>query len=136
MSATINTATAAHQAHVSTSTIRRWCRDEIIDAARIDRRWAIDADSLQAYVVGKLLAAFRNADSAEAKALELIDQEALIAGPRDGIYFAKSSDGSDTYFVDTIERSCTCQGHANLGHCYHRVAAAMVETRTAELVAA
>jgi hypothetical protein len=80
------------------------------------------------------LAAFRDAASAEARAVEAIETGALVPASRPGLYLAVSSDGTGTYLIDTDEESCTCQGHARTGHCYHQVAAAMLETGTAALL--
>ncbi len=108
----------------------------------VTRRYAV-LDALAArhaatrrHALAKQLAAFRDAAGAEAKALELIETGGLISASRPGLYLAVSSDGTDTYLIDTDERSCTCQGHARTGHCYHYLAAIMAETRTAELIAA
>lgn len=142
MTATITTATAAHQAHVTVATIRSWCRNEVVAAAKSGRRWVINAASLARRIaigrrtVAKQLAAFRDADAAEARALELIETGALVPTGRRSLYLAVSSDATDRYLVDTREGSCTCKGHVHAGHCYHLVAAVMVETGVAELLAA
>jgi hypothetical protein len=60
------------------------------------------------------------------KAMELIETQAIVAGSRDGIWLIVSSDGTNTYMVDTDERSCTCKGFLNFGRCYHLVAAEML----------
>lgn len=61
-----------------------------------------------------------------AKALELIQLRAVIAGSRPGMFMVISSDGTNTYMIDTDERSCTCKGFLNYGRCYHLVAAEML----------
>jgi excisionase family DNA binding protein len=138
MEATITTATAAHQAHVTASTIRAWCRAGVIAAAKTGRRWIIEAASLRHRIavgrrtVTKQLAAFRDATGAETKALELIETGALIPAPRRGLYLAVSSDATDRYLIDLAEGSCTCKGYAHTGHCYHLLAAVMVETGAGE----
>jgi excisionase family DNA binding protein len=134
MDATITTATAAHQAHVTASTIRTWCRNGIITAVKTGRRWAVDAASLARRIaigrrtVTRQLAAFRDASTAQTKAVELIETGALVPAGRRGQYLAVSTNADDRYLVDTIHGSCTCQGHARTGHCYHMVAAVMAET--------
>jgi uncharacterized Zn finger protein len=47
-----------------------------------------------------------------------------------------SSDGSNTYLIDTLEGSCTCKGFAHAGRCYHQVAAAMLTARPTTAFAA
>lgn len=134
MTATITTATAAHQAHVTVSTIRNWCRTGVIAAVKTGRRWAINAASLlHRIAIGRRtlirqLAAFADAAAAQAKAVELIETGALVPASRRGLYLAVSSDATDRYLIDTVEGSCTCKGHAHTGRCYHMVAAIMVET--------
>jgi hypothetical protein len=60
------------------------------------------------------------------KAFELIETQAIVTGSRSGIFLIVSSDGTNTYMVDTDERSCTCKGYLNFGRCYHLVAAEML----------
>jgi hypothetical protein len=60
------------------------------------------------------------------KAMELIETQAIVAGSRDGIWFIVSSGGTNTYVVDTDERSCTCKGYLHFERCYHLVAAEML----------
>lgn len=50
----------------------------------------------------------------------------LIRTRHEGTYLAVSSDGTNTYLVDAVERSCTCKGNQRTGHCYHLVAADML----------
>jgi hypothetical protein len=122
---TTNTARAAYiptsrrnRARVGTfnSVIRRYA---VLDALA-GRRVASCRRAL-----AKHLAAFRNAATAEAKAVELIETGALVPASRPGLFLAVSSDGTDTYLIDTYEGSCTCRGHAHAGHCYHHLAAVM-----------
>jgi hypothetical protein len=137
---TTDTATAAHQAHVTPATIRTWCRNGIVTAVKAGRRWAIDTASLLRRIaigrrtVARQLAAFVNPDAAQTKAIELIETGAIVPAGRRGLYLAVSTKADDRYLVDTREGSCTCLGHANTGHCYHQVAAVMVETGTAALI--
>ncbi|NUU21823.1 MAG: hypothetical protein HOV68_09980 [Streptomycetaceae bacterium] len=42
----MNTHTAATEAHVTTATIRLWCRTGSVTAIKISGRWVIDANSL------------------------------------------------------------------------------------------
>lgn len=141
MTATITTATAARQARVTAATIRTWCRTGVIAAVKTGRRWAVNAASLRHRIavgrrtVAKQLAAFADADRAVGKAQELIETGALVPASRRGLYLAISSDATGTYLIDTAEGSCTCKGYAHTGHCYHLLAAVMVETGTDQLAA-
>lgn len=74
-----------------------------------------------------LTRAFKDAESARRKALALLADKALIPTRHQGQYLAASSDGTQTYLVDTVERSCTCKGHQRVGRCYHLVAADTLE---------
>jgi hypothetical protein len=140
------TTEAARQADVTPRTIRAWARMGAVAAVKVSGRWVVDTDSLRHRIavgrrrVNAQLAQFRDADSARTKALELIEQGAIIPGSRSGLYFAVSTDASHTYFVDAAEGSCTCKGHVYSNRCYHAVAAAMLETgayaRTARLALA
>lgn len=82
------------------------------------------------------LSAFRDAKAAKSKAVELVEQAAIVPGPTRGLYLAPSSDGTNFYLIDTIEGSCTCKGHMYSGHCFHAVAAALIEARTTTRFAA
>jgi hypothetical protein len=73
---------------------------------------------------------FKGAESARTKALALIADRALVPTRHEGQYLAASSDGTQTYLVDTIERSCTCKGHQRVGRCCHLVAADVLEMAT------
>lgn len=73
------------------------------------------------------LGAFRDAKAAKNNAVELIEQAAIVPAGRPGLYLSPSSDGSNTYLIDTLEGSCTCKGHVYSGHCKHAVAAAILE---------
>ncbi|MFE2563094.1 helix-turn-helix domain-containing protein [Streptomyces mirabilis] len=46
----MNTTAAALQAHVTTATIRTWCRTGVIAAAKVAGRWIIDTASLAARI--------------------------------------------------------------------------------------
>lgn len=78
----------------------------------------------------RLTRTFKGAQAAADKALALLADKALIPTRHQGQYLAASSDGTQTYLVDTIERSCTCKGHARVGRCYHLVAADTLELAT------
>lgn len=141
MTATITTATAARIARVAVDTIRAWCRIGAVTATKQHGRWAIDPDSLQHRItLGRALtaerhadlidlSAFRDAKTARSKALELIEQGGIIPGSRPGLWLAVASDGCGTYVIDTWEPSCTCKGHTFSGHCYHAVAATLLDRR-------
>lgn len=138
---TITTAEAATQARVTTATIRTWARYGAITATKHHGRWHIDPASLRRRIaiahrtVRAQLAQFRDPATARAKAEELIEQAAIIPATRRGLYLAISTDATTTYLVDVLEDSCTCKGHVYSGHCYHAVAAAMLETARTDLLA-
>jgi len=135
-----DTATAARIARVSVTTVRAWARLGAVAAVKTARGWVIDTESLARRVIlGRTLraertvidlSAFRDAQAARSKAIELISEGALIPGSRPGLWLAASSDGSNTYVVDVWEGSCTCAGCVNTGRCYHHVAAVLVDGRT------
>lgn len=81
------------------------------------------------------LTAFRDQRAARSKATELIEQAGIVPASRPHLFLAVSSDGANTYLVDTVEGSCTCKGHTYAGHCYHEVAATMIEARPVALAA-
>lgn len=82
------------------------------------------------------LTAFRDARGVRAKAAELIEQGGIVPASRTGLYLAVSSDGTNTYLVDTVEGSCSCKGFVHAGHCFHGVAAALIEGRPTTAFAA
>jgi hypothetical protein len=137
MSETKTTAEAARQAGVAVATIRAWCRIGAVAATKASGRWNIDTDSLarrialpallRANVID--LSAFRDAKAAKNKAVELVEQAGIVPASRAGLFLAVSSDGSNTYLIDTVEGSCTCKGFAHVGRCYHGVAAALLAGR-------
>jgi len=126
------TAQAAQRAGVTAATIRTWARYGAIAAVKVGGRWSIDADSLDRRInlgrktVAAQLAAFADANSAQAKAEELLELGALVALNNPYTYLAVSPRGTGGYVVNTLEGSCTCNGHVYTGHCYHYVAAAML----------
>ena len=144
MSETKTTAEAARQAGVTVATVRAWCRIGAVAATKTNGRWNIDPDSLahrialpallRAEVID--LSAFRDAKAARTKATDLIEQSGIVPASRAGLYLAVSSDGSNTYLIDTLEGSCTCKGYVHQGRCYHQVAAALLDTRPAGLAGA
>lgn len=82
------------------------------------------------------LSAFRDAKSARTKAVELVEQAAIVPASRTGLFLAVSSDGTNTYLIDATEGSCTCTGHARTGRCYHLVAAAILTAKPTAAFAA
>ena len=78
---------------------------------------------------------FKNAEAAATKALQLLADKALIPTRVAGQFLAASTDGTQTYLVDTVERSCTCKGHHRTGRCYHLVAADVAEITTSRRTA-
>lgn len=73
---------------------------------------------------------FKNAEAAADKALALLADRALVPTRHTGQYLAASTDGTQTYLVDTIEASCTCKGFGRVGRCYHHLAAQVAEVTT------
>ena len=137
MTTTQTTAQAAKTAGVTVATIRAWARYGAITATKTAAGWVIDEASLRHRIalgrrsVAKQLAAFADAKAAQAKAVELVELGALIPLDRSR-YLAVSSSGGDGYVVDVLEGSCTCRGYVYGAHCYHLVAAEMLQTRTAD----
>jgi hypothetical protein len=140
---TVSTATAARIARVTPDTIRSWARIGAVAAVKQSGRWFIDPTSLQHRItLGRTLTAerhadlidltaFRDAKQARDKALELIETGGLIPGSRPGLWLAASSDGSNTYAIDTWEPSCSCAGFVYHEHCYHLAAALLLTRRHA-----
>jgi Family of unknown function (DUF6011) len=60
------------------------------------------------------------------KAVELIEDGALVHWTRD-LFVAVSNDGVTVYEVDAAAGSCTCPAGVNGRHCYHRIAAEIVQ---------
>ena len=58
-----------------------------------------------------------------AKALQAIEDGAVVPSSRPRLFFAVSSDGSVTYLVNTIDGSCTCPAGQRDVLCYHLAAA-------------
>jgi hypothetical protein len=140
MTTTQTTAEAAHTAGVTPRTIRTWCQRGAVTAVKVNGRWVVDVDSLRHRIslsrrtVEAQLAAFTDARTAEAKALELLELGALVQWDRFR-YLAAATSGNDYYVVDTLIGSCTCKGYTYSGHCYHLVAAVALETRVSPLLA-
>lgn len=132
-----NTTQAAKRAGVTVATIRTWARYGAITATKASGRWNIDEASLTHRIAlsrrtpAKQLAAFRDAETARAKAVELIESGALIQIDNPYTYLAVASAGGSGYVVNTVEGSCTCKGATYSGHCYHMLAAVILEARPA-----
>lgn len=135
MTATTTTQ-AAQRAGVTTATIRTWARYGAVAAVKVGGRWNIDEASLTRRIAlsrrtaVKQLAAFRDANAAQAKADELIESGSLIQ-MNPYTYLAVASTGGSGYVVNTLEGSCTCKGATYSGHCYHMLAAVVLETAAA-----
>lgn len=82
------------------------------------------------------LTAFRDAQGARTKAAELVEQGGIVPAGRPGLFLAVSSDGTNTYLVDTLEGSCSCKGFAHQGRCFHGVAAALLTAQPTTAFAA
>lgn len=128
------TAQAAQQAGVTVATIRTWARIGAVAATKSSGRWNIDEASLRHRIAlgrntaAKQLAALKDADAAQAKADELIESGALIGLRNPYTYLAVASGSGSGYVVNTVEGSCTCKGHVYSNHCYHLLAAVVLET--------
>lgn len=128
------TAQAAQRAGVTAATIRTWARYGAVTAVKVNGRWSIDEASLTHRIAlgrntaAKQLAAFRDTSAAQSKAGELIESGSLIQMPNPYTYLAVSSTGGSGYIVNTVEGSCTCKGHIYTGHCFHLLAAVVLET--------
>lgn len=94
----------------------RTCRAKVAEAAKV-----ID------------LSVFKDAKGAATKSAQLIADAGIVPTRHAGQYLATSSDGTKTYTVDTIERTCTCPAGLKGRACYHLVAA---DTITASRTAA
>ena len=131
---TATTTQAAQRAGVTVATIRNWARYGAVAAAKTSGRWSIDEASLTHRIAlsrrtpAQQLAAFRDTAAAQAKADELIATGALIQIDNPYTFLAVASAGGRGYVVDTIDGSCTCKGHVYTGHCYHLLAAVVLET--------
>lgn len=79
---------------------------------------------------------FKNADAAQAKALQLIADKGIVRTRVAGQYLAVSSDGSQNYLVDVVEGSCMCPAGTKGRHCYHQVAANICEITATRKTAA
>lgn len=82
------------------------------------------------------LGAFRDAKGARDKAAELVEQGGIVPAGRPALFLAVSSDGANTYLVDTLEGSCSCKGFAHQGRCFHLVAAALITAQPTAAFAA
>lgn len=129
----MDTATAARYAAVTVPTVRYWCRRGVVRAVKEGGRWVIDIVSLRHRMAlgrrtaARLLASFAEPAVTREKALELVEQGALIPAEREGEYVAVSTDASSVYLVNTGSVSCGCKGYEYVGRCYHLVAALLVE---------
>lgn len=131
-----DTATAARLGGVSVSTVRAWARYGAISATKTNGAWVIDVASLRHRIslgrrsVPAQLAQFRDSRAARTKAEELLELAALVPTRAPHRYIAVSSQGTDGYLVDTTIGSCTCKGWAYSAHCYHLLAATILENST------
>lgn len=71
---------------------------------------------------------FKDAKAAATKADQLLTDGGIVPTRHTGQYLATSSDGTKTYTVDTIERTCTCPAGLKGRACYHLVAADILTT--------
>jgi hypothetical protein len=61
------------------------------------------------------------------KAVELITTGGIVPSARPLLWFVVSSDGRETYLVNTIEDTCTCPAGERDVLCYHLAATAIIE---------
>lgn len=66
-----------------------------------------------------------------AKALELIASGGIRPLSRDGVFAAKSSDGTAVYVTDAIYQTCTCKAGQRGRYCYHLAAAEILTAAAA-----
>jgi hypothetical protein len=93
----------------------RTCRAKVAEAAKV-----ID------------LSVFKDTKGAATRAEQLIADAGIVPTRHAGQFIATSSDGTKTYTVDTIDRSCTCPAGLKGRACYHLVAADIITaSRTA-----
>lgn len=75
----MNTTTAATQAHVTTATIRTWCRNGVITATKAAGRWIVDAASLARRIA---IGAMRTHKPAARPVVYTVDTMTAIGGNR------------------------------------------------------
>lgn len=131
MTKTHTTAEAATIAQVTPRTIRRWATTGRVVATKTNHGWAINTDSLTEAITARTsrnaariakhadLTPYKDKTRAHAKVVQLLEDGALVAGTRPGIYTAISSDGTDKYLVDTHAAHCDCKAHQRLQYCTH-----------------
>lgn len=97
--------------------------------ARKDREDArIEAIEAAAELVD--VSAFKDAKDARDKGAQILVDRSLVPTRFACRYLAVASDGSGTYLVDTVERSCPCKAQTHWGRCSHLVAADIAEILT------
>lgn len=119
----ISTREAAAAYGVSPRTIRRWAQNGRIDAIKTGGRWSIAVEvDLGIY----------KAEQIE-KALEAIEQQAILPTSRPGMFTAVSSDGSTTYLTHAC--GCGCRAGQRGIRCWHRAAVAILTAAPARRAA-
>ena len=97
---------AAHG--VSLRTAQRWAKAGKLPAVKTGGRWVITLTTAD-------LGDFKPFQ--QAKAVEAIEQGAILPTSRPNLYTAVSGDGSTTYLV--AAQSCTCPAGVKDRRCYH-----------------
>ncbi len=117
---TVTTREAAAALHLSVRTVQRRCAAGQLDALKVGGRWAITlpVEGIEDFKPFQV-----------EKATELLEQGGIVAiSSRPGRYRAVSGDGTVTYLVDAVARSCTCKAGERGVRCYHLAAALMAAT--------
>lgn len=102
---------------------------------REKRREDAERQALATATAAVDVSAFKDGARVLDKAEQLILDGAIVPLRHEGAYLANGSDGVSTYYVDTIENSCTCKAGQRLGRCNHLVAAHILDHRAALLAA-
>ncbi|MDL4815463.1 hypothetical protein [Actinomadura opuntiae] len=102
---------------------------------RIERREDAERQALATATAAADVSAFKDGARVLDKAEQLILDGAIIPLRHEGAYLANGSDGVSTYYVDTVEQSCTCKAGQRLSRCNHLIAANILD-HTAAILAA
>ena len=115
MATTITTREVAAAHHITLRTAQRWAQTGRLDAVKVAGRWVISVPAdLTEYKPAQV-----------DKAREAIEQGAILATSRPGIYTAVSSDGTVTYLVHRA--ACSCPAGQKSRACYHRAGVSLLE---------
>ncbi|GIH22977.1 hypothetical protein Aph01nite_12870 [Acrocarpospora phusangensis] len=106
----VTTREAATALGVSVRTIQRHAKQGKLNAAKANGRWVITLTIADEYKPAQV-----------AKALELVEQAAIIPTSSNGAFAAIGSDG-ETWYPVTVH-TCGCKAGLSGRNCYHRLAA-------------